>query len=161
MPVSEPLNEITFVAHLGTVTGVRAHEMRSAGKTPLIAHGEVEERQVDPETGRVKRCDIRLNSSAGRKLASGEMKRPEHPDGKDPRNDSLRRDARRKAVARGLPYYFTCNMAEVVLYRVAARADTPDTEEVSYVLAPIRQSREVEPHWPDIERTWTAFLDDL
>lgn len=78
---NNPLNEITFVGHLGTVTSLRAERLRSEGSSPLIANGEVEERQVDPETGRSLRCDIRLNTTSGRKLASGEMKRPEVPRG--------------------------------------------------------------------------------
>lgn len=68
-------------------------------RSPLIATGEVEERQVDPTTGRALRCDIRLNAPNGRKLASGEMKRPEAPEGRDVTNDALVADARRKALS--------------------------------------------------------------
>ena len=68
------LNEVTFVGHLGTTTSLRAERLRGEGRFPLIANGEVEERQVDPDTGRVLRCDIRLNAQGGRKLASGERK---------------------------------------------------------------------------------------
>src|SRR3712207_4787794 len=111
MGKNDPLNEITFVGHLGTTTSLRAERLRGVGSSPLIATGEVEERQLDPATGRALRCDIRLNAVNGRKLASGEMKRPEVPEGRDVENDTLVNDARRKALARGLPYYFTCNMA--------------------------------------------------
>ncbi|WP_158641325.1 HsdM family class I SAM-dependent methyltransferase [Amycolatopsis eburnea] len=89
------------------------------------------------------------------------MKRPEHAEGRDPRNPNLVDDARRKALARGLPYYFTCNMAEVVLFSVSAHPRADDREEVSYQLAPISHSREVEPYWDQIAENWNKFLDDL
>jgi hypothetical protein len=155
------LNEVTFVAHLGTVTGVRASELRANGFAPLIATGEVEERQIDPNTRRALRCDIRLNSSTGRKLASGEMKRPELPEGRDVTNDALVEDARRKALARGLPYYFTCNMAQVALYSVAARPGQPDQLERMYELAPIKHSSEVSAVSDQIDSAWCDFLEDL
>jgi hypothetical protein len=155
------MNEPTFVSRLGAVTRLRAESRRAAGLPVLIASGEVEERQLDPRTGRYRRCDIRLNSNTGRKLVSGEVKRPEHPEGRDPRNESLRADARNKAVARGLPYYFTCNMADVLLFSVANRPGEEDREEGQYTLAPITHSRSVTAHIVSIEEQWTAFLDDL
>jgi N-6 DNA Methylase len=158
--LSEPINELTFVARLGAITALRADRRRNAGESVLIESGEVEEKQVDA-AGRVRRCDLRLNTKGGRKLASGEMKRPELAEGRDPRNERLRDDARRKALARGLPYYFTCNMAEVVLYAVAARRGEHDREEVSFKLAPIKSSREVEAHRDQIAQNWIEFLDDL
>lgn len=156
----EPVNELTFVARLGAATRLRAERMEQAGEVVLIASGDVEERQVDLE-GRVRRCDIRLNSASGRKLASGEVKRPEVPEGRDPRNEALRNDARRKAVARGLPYYFTCNMAVVVLYAVAKRPGEADVEEQVFPLAPITNSKETQAFQAIIEQNWAHFLDDL
>ena len=159
--MAETLNEVTFVGHLGTVTGVRAERVRTEGRTPLIVHGEVEERQVDPATGRVLRCDIRLNSASGRKLASGEMKRPEVAAGRDVLNEALVADARRKAVARGLPYYFTCNMKEIALFEVAARPGQADDLQKRYKLADINASSDAEAVWPQIDQAWIDFLDDL
>jgi hypothetical protein len=157
----EPMNEVTFVGHLGSITSVRAERRRAADQPILIAIGEVEERQYDPQTGRYLRCDIRLNAPNGRKLASGEMKRPEVTEGRDVRSEALRSDARKKAVARGLPYYFTCNMADVVLYSVAPRPDEEDHEEAHYQLAPVGNSREVVAYFDQIEENWIRFLDDL
>jgi hypothetical protein len=154
------MNELTFVARLGAVTLMWAEKQRELGQSPLIARGDVEERQVDA-SGRVRRCDIRLNSGTGRKLASGEMKRPELAEGRDPRNEHLVQDARRKALARGLPYYFTCNMAKVVLFSVANLPGEDDREEAEFELAPIRHSREVDANMPQITERWTAFLSDL
>lgn len=157
----EAENEVTFVARLGTITGKRAERRRSMGLPVLIEAGEVEERQVDPETGRSLRCDIRLNAGTGKKLASGEMKRPEVPEGRDVRNEALIVDARRKAVARGLPYYFTCNMADVVLFSVALRPGEPDAEEGYWQLADITKSSQVAANLQTIEERWIEFLDDL
>jgi hypothetical protein len=135
--------------------------MHADGKPVLIEAGEVEERQLDPETGRYRRCDIRLNDVAGRKLASGEMKRPEVPDGRDVTSENLVRDARRKAVARGLPYYFTCNMAALALFSVAQRPGEEDTLERRWDLAPIGDSAEVAAYQLEIDEQWISFLDDL
>jgi hypothetical protein len=155
------MNEQTFVSRLGDFTAVRAHRKQSVGEPVLIVAGMIEERQLDPVTGTYKRCDMRLNSASGRKLASGEMKRPEVPEGRDPRNADLVRDARNKAVARGLPYYFTCNMAEVVLFSVAGSRHATDTEEATYQLAPIQHSKHVTAYINEIQTAWDAFLDDL
>lgn len=157
----DPINEVTFVARLGTTTGVRAAERRTAGLPVLIEAGEVEERQLDPATGRYRRCDIRLNGPGGRKLASGEMKRPEVPEGRDVESEDLINDARRKAVARGLPYYFTCNMAEIALFSVADRPGQPDARERRIELAPIKHSSEVAAYQSQIDERWVEFLDDL
>jgi methylase of polypeptide subunit release factors len=89
------------------------------------------------------------------------MKRPEVPEGRDVRNEALIIDARRKAIARGLPYYFTCNMADVVLFSVALRPGEPDSEEGHWRLADITKSNEVAANLPTIEDNWIAFLDDL
>lgn len=156
----ETVNEITFVARLAAATAVRAERLRQQGQTPLIFSGEVEETQRDA-SGRVRRCDMRLNSVTRRKLASGEMKRPELPEGKDPRNQELVSDARNKALARGLPYYFTCNMAEVVLFAVASKPREADREETSYQLAPITHSGQTDAYRDQINQVWIDFLDDL
>lgn len=123
---TDAMNELTFAGWLAEFTATRAKRREDAGEAVLIASGAIEERQVDSE-GRVRRCDLRFNSSSGRKLASGELKRPEVAEGRDPRNEKLRSDARRKAVARGLTYYFTCNIAKVVLYAVA---NTPGEDDL-------------------------------
>jgi hypothetical protein len=89
------------------------------------------------------------------------MKRPEVAEGRDPRNESLIADARRKAVGRGLPFYFTCNMAEIVLFSVGVRPGELDREEAAYELAPITNSRQVLANWDNIALAWSGFLDDL
>jgi hypothetical protein len=157
---AESMNELTFVARLGAQTAVRRQRLAADGVLVLIASGEVEERQVDGH-GVVRRCDIRLNSQNRVKLASGEMKRPEVAEGRDVRNPALINDARRKAVARGLPFYFTCNMAELVLFSVGSLPGQQDHEEAAYTLSRITHSRQVEAYWPQIAAAWDSFLDDL
>jgi hypothetical protein len=116
---SVTMNELTFAGWLAEFTALRAAAREAAGELVLIAVAAIEERQID-EKGVVRRCDIRFNSARGRKLASGELKRPEVAEGRDVRGEALRADARRKALARGLPYYFTCNMSHVALYEMAS-----------------------------------------
>jgi hypothetical protein len=118
------MNERTFAGWLAEFTAVRAAR-EAAGETVLTAVAAIAERQVD-EKGVVRRCDIRFNTARGRKLASGELKRPEVAEGRDGRGEALRTDARRKALARGLPYYVTCNMSHVALYEMASSPKEDD-----------------------------------
>jgi hypothetical protein len=157
---SEAMNELTFAGWLAEFTAIRSRERQMAGERVLIAAGAIEERQVDAE-GRVRRCDLRFNSATGRKLASGELKRPEVAEGRDPRNEKLRSDARRKAIARGLPYYFTCNIAAAVLYAVANTPEDGDEEVGYFDLAPITKSGQANAYRERIQQNWNAFLDAL
>ena len=109
MTMSEPINEITFVAWLSTRTALWRQLRDDDDKETLIYAGAIEDRPRDPNTGTVRRCDMRLSSKSGRRLASGEFKRPEVPEGRDPRSEALRADARysrgsraRDAVLAGL-----------------------------------------------------------
>lgn len=157
----DPVNEITFVSRLSTYTRIRADvRARELGETSLIAKGDIEETQRDAH-GVVRRCDMRLSNVVGQKLVSGEFKRPEVPEGRDPRSEALISDARGKAIARGLPYYFTCNMAEVVLYEVALHPGALDREVESFQLARIDHSSHVDACEDEIKSNWCAFLDAL
>lgn len=157
---ADTMNELTFAGWLAEFTATRAQRREDSGEPVLIATGAIEERQVDRE-GRVRRCDLRFNSVSGRKLASGELKRPEVPEGRDPRNEKLRFDARRKAIARGLPYYFTCNMAAVILYAVADSPSEDDTEVGAFELAPITNSSQAVAYRSQIDQHWSEFLNSL
>ena len=157
---SVPMNELTFAGWLAEFTAVRAAARERAGESVLIAVAAIEERQVD-EKGAVRRCDIRFNGARGRKLASGELKRPEVAEGRDPRGEALRADARRKALARGLPYYFTCNMAEVVLYEMASSPREDDQEVDHLEIAPITRSGQAVPYREQIRERWVEFVDRL
>ena len=159
MPI-ETMNELTFAGWLVEFTATRAKRREAAGENVLIASAAIEERQVDAD-GRPRRCDLRFNSSSGRKLSSGELKRPEVPEGRDPRNEKLRFDARRKAVARGLPYYFTCNIATVVLYVVAENPREDDREIGAFELAAITNSGQALAYRDQIDQRWNEFLDAL
>jgi len=157
---TDAMNELTFAGWLAEFTATRTARRQDMGEPILIASGSIEERQVDAE-GHVRRCDLRFNSASGRKLASGELKRPEVAEGRDPRNEKLVFDARRKAIARGLPYYFTCNMATVVLYAVAIRPQDDDAEVGEFKLAPITRSGQAEAYRAKVDEGWNNFLDAL
>lgn len=154
------MNELTFAGWLAEFTAVWAAGKEAAGTPTLIATAAIEERQVDAK-GAVRRCDVRFNSDKGRKLASGELKRPEIPEGRDVRAEGLRADARRKALARGLPYYFTCNIRYVALYEVAGAADQEDLEIDFLELAPLTNSSEAAAYRDQIRDRWSDFLDKL
>lgn len=158
--MSATMNELTFAGWLVEFSAVRTARQTEAGDPPLIASAAIEERQRD-EAGVVRRCDIRFNTARGRKLASGELKRPEIAEGRDPRNEKLRQDARRKALARGLPFYFTCNIRQVVLYEIASGPGLDDMEIYSAILAPINSSSEAAAHKSEIQGNWEKFLDEL
>ena len=154
------MNELTFAGWLAEFTAVRAAARDAAGEPVLIAVAAIEERQVD-EKGVVRRCDIRFNTARGRKLASGELKRPEVAEGRDVRSENLRADARRKALARGLPYYFTCNISHVALYEMASSPRDED-QEIEYIeLADIKSSGQAIPYRDQIRERWVGFLDRL
>jgi hypothetical protein len=84
---------------------------------------------------------------------------PEVPEGRDPGNVVLVSDARRKAVNRGLPYYFTCNMAEIVLFSVGLRPGELDREERRYELAPVSHSSELLAYMDTVESDWRSAGD--
>ena len=154
------MNELTFAGWLAEFTAVRAAARDGAGEQVLIAVAAIEERQID-DRGVVRRCDVRFNSIRGRKLASGELKRPEVAEGRDVRGEALRADARRKALARGLPYYFTCNISHIALYELAGSPREED-QEVDFVeLAPITNSAQALPYRDQIRDRWIEFLDRL
>jgi N-6 DNA methylase len=161
------MNEITFVSELSTETAVRAERRRASsemvkdGPAVRIESGRLEERETDPVSGHVVRCDMRLNGVGGVILVSGEFKRPEHRDGRDVRSEALRADARRKARARGLPYYFTCNMAAVCLFEVGGRLGEADKEVLLVNLASVRRATDVPAVLDAIKKQWCEFLDRL
>jgi hypothetical protein len=157
---TDSINELTFAGWLVEFTATRAKSKEDLEQPVLIASAAIEERQVDAD-GRVRRCDLRFNSASGRKLSSGELKRPEVAEGRDPRNEHLRFDARRKAIARGLPYYFTCNIATVVLYEVADKPQDDDVEVGAFELAPITRSGQAVAYRDQINQRWNDFLDAL
>jgi hypothetical protein len=59
------LNEITFVGHLGMTTSLRAERLRDKDSSLPIANGEVEERQVDSDTGQPHAAFGRMPQRSG------------------------------------------------------------------------------------------------
>ena len=106
------VDERTLAGWLSAPTEARSIGLEASGQAPLIYFADVEEHVQDLATGLTKRCDITLRSKTAA-LATAEAKRPEVADANDPR---LRTDAWKKAVARGLPYFLTCNFRQVAVW---------------------------------------------
>ncbi len=115
-----PVDERTFVADVaGWVTAILE------GRTDLpYSHASVEEHGV----GSQKRHDFLLyRRGANRVALTGEVKMPDSPLGRSPFDAELVGDAFEKASRRGVPYYFTWNVRDFVLFETH-RADVPFME---------------------------------
>jgi hypothetical protein len=66
--------------------------------------------------GKATRHDLTLFDRDGKKVLTGEVKRPENPDGRNPMSDALLTDAFMKASTSGIPYFFTWNVNRCVLF---------------------------------------------
>jgi type I restriction-modification system DNA methylase subunit len=77
-----------------------------------FSHAEVE----NTVKGSARRHDLVLFHRNGKKVLTGEVKRPENPDGRDPTADALLMDAFTKASLSGIPYFFTWNINRCVLW---------------------------------------------
>jgi hypothetical protein len=105
-------DERTLAGWLIGPTVLRARDLEEQGVDPVIRFADVEEHVVDPASRLTKRCDLTLRGESGA-VAAAEMKRPEVMQASDPH---LITDAWTKAVARGLPYFLTCNFAQVMIW---------------------------------------------
>ena len=105
-----PVDERTFVAEVASwVTSI-------LDRRPDIPFGpaKVEERVV----GNLKRHDFLLCRRGTTRIAlTGEVKMPDSPKGKSPFDGELVEDAYEKASRRGVPYYFTWNVRDFVLFQ--------------------------------------------
>lgn len=78
-----------------------------------FSHATVEE----TVKGSAKRHDLTLFHRTTKKpILTGEVKRPENPDGRNPMSDALLSDAFMKASISGIPYFFTWNVNRCVLW---------------------------------------------
>jgi type I restriction-modification system DNA methylase subunit len=115
--------------------------------------------------GKNTRHDLTLYDRDGKKVLTGEVKRPENPDGRNPMSDALLTDAFMKASATGTPYFFTWNVNRCVLFDSLKNAPlTERSLEHFYVLQPpIKTSKELESghRAPEIKKFLTSFLERL
>lgn len=104
------VDERTFVAEVASwVTSI-------LDRRPDIPFGpaKVEERA----TGNMKRHDFLLFRRGTTRVAlTGEVKMPDSPKGKSPFDGELVEDAYEKASRKGVPYYFTWNVRDFVLFQ--------------------------------------------
>lgn len=115
--------------------------------------------------GKNTRHDLTLFDRDGKAVLSGEVKRPENPDGRNPMSDALLTDAFMKASTTGTPYFFTWNVNRCVLFDSLKNAPlTERSLEHFYVLQPpIKSSKELEGghRATEIKKFLTAFLERL
>ncbi|RZU48741.1 N-6 DNA methylase [Krasilnikovia cinnamomea] len=150
-------DERTLAGWLSAPTHSRASLASSTGKTPLILFADVEEHVLDVETGTTKRCDLTLRGDRG-PLASAEMKRPEVTQANNP---ALLHDSWKKAIARGLPYFLTCNFAQVLAWETA-RGPISAKPVMSYTLAQgFKHSSSAASYRSEMLDNWQKFLDDF
>ncbi|BAZ28472.1 type I restriction-modification system methyltransferase subunit-like protein [Cylindrospermum sp. NIES-4074] len=92
-----------------------------------------------------KRHDLVLFDRNNKKVLTGEVKRPENPDGRNPMSNALLEDAFLKASRSGIPYFFTWNINRCVLFDGLKNAPLIERDlEHFYVLQPpIKKSDEL------------------
>jgi hypothetical protein len=149
------IDERTLAAWFSAPTEQRANQMRAAELTPRILFADVEEHVPDAATGRTLRCDVTLGDGR-RPLLTAEMKRPEVADVDDP---ALTGDAYDKALRRGLPFYATCNFAEVALWRTEDGPQPREPVERMPLAGELRHSSGAPSRRQEMQRGWQVFLD--
>jgi hypothetical protein len=70
----------------------------------------------EPVKGSRKRHDLKLYDRSQKVVITGEVKRPENPDGRTPYQDGLVMDAQEKANREGVEHFFTWNINKCVLW---------------------------------------------
>lgn len=112
-----PVDERTFAADVTS----QINEILAERPALPFERAYVEDHVAD---GR-KRHDLILTVGAtGEAFLTGEIKMPDQPGGKSPWDGALIEDAFEKAIRRGVPYYFTWNVREFLLFRTH-RPDVP------------------------------------
>lgn len=122
-----------------------------------FSHATVEE----TVKGSAKRHDLVLFDRSGKKVLTGEVKRPENPDGRNPMSDALLVDAFLKAAQSGVPYFFTWNINRCVLWDGLKNAPLTDRnlEHFRVFDPPLKTSEELRE--PRREAEWKKFLSRL
>jgi hypothetical protein len=148
-------DERTLAGWLSAPTEARASRLAGSEPAPLVLYADVEEHVQDVASGLTKRCDLTLRSRSG-PVATAEMKRPEVAQVDDP---GLQSDAWKKAIARGLPFFLTCNFREVAVWETAKGPRQRDAS-IRFDLAPtLTNSSFALAHRAELADNWGAFLD--
>ena len=115
--------------------------------------------------GKATRHDLTLFAQDGKAILTGEVKRPENPEGRNPMSDALLFDAFNKASISGIPYFFTWNINRCVLFDSLKNAPLKERNlEHFYVLSPpIKTSKELVngARADEIKKFLAAFLERL
>jgi type I restriction-modification system DNA methylase subunit len=112
-----------------------------------------------PVRGSRKRHDLRIYDRSNNVVITGEVKRPESPDGRSPYQEGLVMDAHDKANRAGVEHFFTWNINKCVLWRTFEKGK-PITEryeeELDAFVSPIHSSAELE--HPRVEEQLKRFI---
>jgi type I restriction-modification system DNA methylase subunit len=119
-------------------------------------------RVEEPVKGSRKRHDLRIYDRDNKVILTGEVKRPENPDGRSPYQEGLVMDAHDKANRAGVEHFFTWNINKCVLWRTFEKGK-PITEryeeELDAFASPIRTSAELE--HPRVKDQLNRFITRL
>ena len=115
--------------------------------------------------GLQKRRDLSLFGRDGRPLITGEVKLPYQRDGSTPYNVDVVKDARRKAERADVPYFFTWNVNECVLWNTDTTTGDPATghQYCAWKVVTITKDTHLAlPSTTDTIKRWLGeFLNDL
>jgi type I restriction-modification system DNA methylase subunit len=119
-------------------------------------------RVEEPVKGSRKRHDLKIYDRSDKVILTGEVKRPENPDGRSPYQEGLVMDAHDKANRAGVEHFFTWNINKCVLWRTFEKGK-PITEryeeELDAFTSPIRTSAELE--HPRVKEQLNKFITRL
>jgi hypothetical protein len=149
------IDERTLAGWLSAPTEARAAAMTADGLDPFVLHADVEEHVQDSATGITRRCDLTLRSKLS-PVATAEMKRPEVAQVNDP---YLQVDAWKKAVARGLYFYLTCNFREVAVWETAKGSNQQVPMLKRDLIPGLTHSSFAQSRRHEITENWRSFLD--
>jgi type I restriction-modification system DNA methylase subunit len=116
----------------------------------------------EPVKGSRKRHDLTIYDRSGKLILTGEVKRPENPDGRSPYQEGLVMDAHDKANREGIEHFFTWNINKCVLWKTFEKGK-PITEryeeELDAFVTPIHTSAELASRIKELTRFITKLLD--
>lgn len=149
------IDERTLAGWLSAPTEARAASVTATGADPLVLYADVEEHVRDVASGLTKRCDLTLRSKSG-PLATAEMKRPEVAQANSP---ALQLDAWKKAVARGLHFFLTCNFREVAAWETEKGPYQQQPRLLIQLVPGLRHSSFALSRRNELVDNWRLFLD--
>lgn len=103
-----------------------------------------------------KRRDLSIKDRNGRLVLTGEVKLPGRKDGATPYNDKVVADARSKAQRAQVPFFFTWNVNECVLWETEPKHLYPRPDYKRWQIANLSSPRSLE--FPDVQQQIKKWL---